>query len=828
LDETSYSGKVGNEIYNAVLNSLRSRNVNKLKQLLDDNSAEISEVIQRVTENITYDADFQITLPSLIEVFELLDETRKIPLANFVLEHFGRITDKHLYSFSSNTITDIFRFGNKKYTTIAKEKYYSILSVEKESITEYCSKEQVFEIAISLVNVLKANSSYVKPLTRNLLKEFVGIPVTSDAEYYQREKYFELVMSLEDQKVVELFDVKLLERCLANMGDFYENIVDKNKLKSGINKLVAIFIDSNKLTVVNSVNDLLGYANRNLEIWFIEILDKYQEYFKTKSIALDLLESLRSNVLEECLMEDSYDENRELIESTIIQFAKIDGYLFNSLSIKGTGGFKGLLSIYKNTITNSKSIDFLTFVLECIHKHETNAGYTFYNSLSETFGDYITSNLWVSNLNSEEYQRALKIAKFLVQNNRILNLKEENQNVLRDKLMNQLQQFINQNQANTEHSETISEFIKELYYAPKFKNLLAKWLIDKNVRIASNGNPLTYYRDYIRILDLVKEELSDDYLTQFLNICLYLVQNYRGNSSYTELAWEWIRRISEVNDELSFFPNQIVPEIFNSYSNRESFFHGRIKSHVSKILYKLDLSENEVQQSQYVEILLWAADEYNDLVDLFESDFRLFNFEQKYKGLLLLSRYKKWEVLEEMIPIENQDLENLAQQIILKKKDLAIIKAFYNSTSTEIDWSRVITGAIKEVCINKSIDFAHFFNELPDEIVKGFDKAKVNGEVDNYIIDLLKEEMDTKFIALDLIDKLSINVKSDSEIFYSIISEFISVIDSNTEIKTLRKLKEWIKRHGLTRKTKINQKLREIAKVVDEQDQMKIESLIKY
>lgn len=809
LDELSYSGQVGNEIYNTVFNGLRARNSNQLQLLLKDDEKPISEVIQKVTQNINYDEDFKTILPTLIDIFNLINKNEQKSIADFILEHFEQFSPHTLYSFSTNSITTILDIGNKKDSNIAKAKYYQIFG--KTNSMKECSDEQVSDISHSLINILSTNIKYIDKETHKLFNNFIANSLDDlDLEYKERDKYLETIISLDDKIITNLFDVRLLERFTLSI-DKYQNNNNKDQLKEGLNKLISIFIKTENESVLKFINNLTGHVNEYLDNWFIELLEKYQNYFLEKDLALNTTKSLHLNIIEEYGKEDLYEKHKNLLKNTIIQFGQLDGYLFTKLNIKNTESFNELEKYYKTNITESESVNFLSFILNCIDIHESNTTeYTFYENLFESFLKGIKPNLWITK-NEVEYKQAILIAKFLVQNNRIIDLKEEKQNLLRDSLIDELQLLINQYKANTENSETIYEFIQELNYAPEFKNILKNWIEDKNLII--NVNNFSYFSDYFRVIELVIPFLSDDYLSQFTHsICLPLIKNNRSKLNFTEDVWKWIDIISDKNSTFSI-SNEIKNEAINYYSNHKD---GIQKFYITKILSRCELNENE----NYVNILLESANEYDELIDLFKDKADIFNIEQQYECLSILSKYKKWDSLDDNIFLKS---EELAKYIILEQED-SLIEEYYTRTKSELNWNSIVIESLTKIALNEDVSYLFRLESLSDEL---FSDIQIDDKIKIYIISLLEENFDKKLIVLKLIDKLKLDVKSDIELFNAINLHFVEQIDVNTEFDILSELKQWIKKQGLTRKFQINKKLKEIVDVSNDELKEKLYDLIK-
>lgn len=826
LDETSYCGLVGNKIYNEVLSCLKTKNINKLKSLLAGDLNEISEVVERVTRNISYRTDYQTILPSLIDVFDLLDKTKKSSIANFVLEHFNRISHKDLYEFTPKSVTDVFRFGDERSAGGAKCEYFSVLGDGREAITEYCNEEKAFDISVALIIALDMDLNYVPSENRDELKEYLAIPFDDEIEFSKRKKYLELILELDEKTIREVFDYRLLNRCVSDVENFYYNYPDNKEIKKGFDILIKNLIIEDRSAVIEYMDVFSQSDNLELKTWYLDFIKKNEKYFKEDVYAEKAANAIVSNILLKHLTPDKYSGSEELIDVAITQFAQIDGTIFKAKGSRTRIGFDNIVSHYKELILNNNSSSFLEYVLKCIDKHEEVANYFFYNYLSDSVMEYVTLNLCNASIDSDDHLRCIVLADFMVQKNWEIKWSELQKEQLRDFLMAELDLKISQNGVNSDSVKAIYCFVKKLSCSPSFKKVLAHWLEEKNVSIRNNVNSLQLYEGYLEIVDLVKEELGRDYLNQLLSRCDYWVSSNRGNYERALLGWKWIFEIAVLDVKLSGFADKIIPEIFNNYKNRERSFDKKIKYYVCLVLTLAEVYKDETRREQYFEFLLWAANDDIDLMENIGTDIEYASLDQQYRVLQLISTQNKWDIINTEELFSEKVAIKLSKYMIIECKDFSLFEKFYEHTVELYSWSNIITQSFLSVCTRNLIDLAKGVNELDTKLISKFDKSKANGEVDMYIIELLNEDFDKKITALSLIDKLKLDVNVD--VLNEITTKFVNVVDINTDFVVLQMLKEWIKKHKKVRSTGINARLKEILKIADGELELKIKRLVKY
>lgn len=823
LDEISYSGVVGNEIYNKVSSAIKTRNMVALNSFIDEEKDEISEVISKITDNLSYSSDFTTFLPSLVELAPLISPHYQRKIVKFIIEHFDRINKATLYSFEPEIIDNVFSITNSNVRK-AKKRYFSVLSNEQESISDYCSPERLFEIVMMLIQNIDKRANYVDNATIELLKGFVNIPANEDNEFLQRDRYIEVLSTLDTLTITNLFSAEILLRFTDNLENYLEESNDQDKSKKVINELIAIFIEVDKTTTIKAINQISQYKEDKLEFWFIELVQCYQEYFREKSALLTVSKLIKETIFDKYLTEEAFTDNKELLTNAITQFAQLDSYAHQNFK-SNTAEFQHLLALYKKYIADA-SIELLEFLFEFIYTHETVAKYTYLHLLFDSFPSFLKINLINKPISSVEFEKSKTLANFIVRGNLI---KEDDKSTeLMHVLLKQMQTHINQNQANTEISAALFEFINILNGAESVSRNLAKWVESADLKLAVNNVQLTSYRDYLNIIDLVKDDLSEEYLTQIISVCHSLIVNYPGNEDYTLLAWQWIEKIASIDNSLTSLKTTVGKYIFTNIPHKESYFKGNHQKYIVKILAKLLPYEVEAEQKSYNDLLLWSAEEYPELLNLLANNITFFENPDMHKALTIISDSNQWELILSNINNEIDKYESLIEYLIFEQQDKALITKAHGKTSTYLNWGDISKRSVSRVA--ESLDFAKasFINSLDNNIICHFNILEIESEFEKLLTELLKDNMDNKSLSLALIDKFKLQVNSSSSLLNVIKAHFVDVCDINTDVDKLQKLKKWLKNKKLTKESGINKKLRELQKLADGEKERQISMLIKY
>ena len=829
LDEISYSGVIGNEIYNKVSSAIKSKNMVVLNGFLDEEKEKISEVISKITDNLSYSSDFTTFLPSLMELASLTSPQYQRKIVQFIIEHFDRINQATLYSFEPKIIDNIFSIASSSINiSKVKERYFSVLSNEQESISEYCSPEQLFEIVMMLIQNIDKDSNYVDIATIELLKGFINIPANEDNEFLQRDQYIKIISTLDKLTITNLFSAELLLRFSDNLDNYLEDCNDQEKSKKVMNDLIAIFIELDKATTIKAINQISQYKEDELEFWFIELVECYQEYFKEKSALLTVSKLIKETIFDKYLTEEAFADNKEILINAITQFSQLDTYAFNNFKSENTAEFHSLLKFYQDHIeTGTASVEFLEFLFEFIYTHERVANYAFFVHLFDSITEFLKINLINKSNSSDEFEKSKALANLIVRVDLIKKNDDEPSELIHI-LLKQMQTHINKNEANTEVSAALFEFINILNGANTVSSNLAKWVESSDLKLAVNNVQLTSYRDYFNIIDLVKDDLSEEHLTQIVSVCYSLIERFKGNEDYVLLAWQWIEKIASINNSLPTLKTTVEKYIFNNLSHKESYFKGIYQKNIVNILAKLLPYEVETEQQSYNELLLWSVEEYPELINLLANNITFFEKPDMYKALTIISDSEQWELILSDVNNEKEKYESFIEYLIVEQQDKALITKAHGKTSSYLNWGDVSKRSVSRVAESLVFAKASFINSLDNNIVSNFNILEIEDEFEKLITELLKDNMDHKILSLALIDKFKLQVNSSSSLFNIIKSNFVDVCDINTNIDKLQKLKEWLQSHNLIRISGINKKLRELQKLADGEKERQIGMLIKY
>ncbi|RBW47576.1 hypothetical protein DS885_01955 [Psychromonas sp. B3M02] len=824
LDEISYSGVVGNEIYNKVSNALKTRNMVALNSFLDEEKGEISEVISKITDNLSYSSDFTTFLPSLVELAPLISPQHQRKIVKFIIEHFDRINETTLYSFDPEIIDNVFSLANSSILK-AKKRYFSVLSNEQESISDYCSPERLFEIVMMLIQNIDKRANYVDKATIELLKGFVNIPANEGHEFLQRDKYVKILNSLEQKTITNLFSAEILSRFTDELDKYLAESIDFELAKSVFEKLILIFIELDKKVTISAINKISCYENHMLNEWFIHLVTINQEYFKEKQHLLKVSKLIKENIFDRYLTEEAFTDNKKLLTNTITQFAQLDSYALQNFTSKNTPEFKSLIALYIKHI-NDASVEFLEFLFEFIYTHETVAKYNYLHLLFDLITPFLKINLINKPINSVEFEKSKMLANFIVRGDLITD--DDKSTELMHVLLKQMQIHINQKKANTEISAALFEFINILNGAESVSRNLAKWVESAVLQLAVNNVQLTIYRDYLNIIDLVKDDLSEKYLTQMISVCYSLIASHPGNEDYVLLAWQWIEKIASIDSSLASLKTTVGKYIFTNIPHKESYFKGNHQKYIVKVLAKLLPFETEAEQKSYNELLLWSAEEHPELLNLLANNIRFFEKPDMHKALTIISDSNQWELILSNINNEIDKYESLIEYLIFEQQDKALITKAHGKTSTYLNWGDISKRSVNRVA--ESLDFAKasFINSLDNNIICHFNILEIESEFEKLLTELLKDNMDNKNLSLALIDKFKLQVNSSSSLLNVIKAHFVDVCDINTDVDNLQKLKKWLKNKKLTKESGINKKLRELQKLADGEKERQISMLIKY
>jgi len=827
LDEVSYSGGLGSAIYGDVVRSLKSRNIQKVTQLLENDPEEISIVISKVLANINYSSDFQSYVPSLIDIIVNVDPSKRKNIADFALEHFDRVTNNILYAFPANNIETIFSLGSPIQSRNAKKKYFSILHKDRASVTEYCTEEKVFEIVLMLIGAINKDNKYVDSNIKSLLVDISSVPASETNEFKQRRQLLEVIRNMDEKTIIELFSTKILMRFITDLDGFHSEYEDFSIIKNDINRLISIFIKIEKNNTLEVINFISGHDIDEINNWFIQLVGTYEEYFYEKLELNKIHKSIKDNIIDNYLTENNYSKNSELIVDAITLFAKLDNYAFSKFESKNTKSFHDLIKLYKELINSDIESDFLKFIYSLIDKHEAVSEYTFLHIIIDSIQELVEINLVDCPYESLKFARCKTTADFLSRNGRLSEIKDENLAQMKGFLFSRLQMHLSQNNANSDISKSLFSFIEALNYDPKFGDILADWINDTQYPIAANI-PFSHYRDYLSVVNLVIDKISEKYLGVILNQCHNMISRYPAKESHNLEAWEWINKIALVNRDLSQFKDSIIPFIISNYDNRESYYSGKVTEYVISSLSIFSPFENETEQNTFNEFLLWAIEETPKYTHYLDKNLEYFGTNQKLQCILKIHSLNKWEDIVPSLINNRKNTQELIKSLIVDENDYELVKTVYSKTSDKIDWKSIAVEAVKD--ISESLDFSagEFINSLDKEIIAQFDISEILETFDNYLIELLKDNLPRKFLALDLIDKFGVILVPKSKLVYAIKHDFVDTCDINNSIEELSKIRRWLKGHDLTKCTEILPKLRKIKGFLNKEEAAKLESIIKY
>ncbi|MCT7947846.1 KAP family NTPase [Shewanella septentrionalis] len=828
LDELSYSGVVGNEIYNRVSNALKTRNMIVLNNFINKEKDEISEVISKITDNLNYSSDFTTYIPSLVELVSSISPLHQRKIVNFIIEHFDRINPKTLYSFDSEVIDIVFSiasFNNRK----AKSRYFDVLSKDKESISDYCTPDKLFEIVMMLIKNIDKNPNYVDAATICLLNTFVNIPTADeDNEVLQRDGYIEVLSTLDKKTIITLFSSKILLRFTDDLDKYLAYSSDAESAVKVIDKLISIFIEIDKATTISAITSLPLFENEGLQLWFVRLVKKHQEYFKEKNNLLKASKLIKETIFDEYLTEEAFADNKELLTNAITQFAQLDTYAFKNFDSKNTDEYYSLLDLYKEHIgAGTANFEFLEFMFNFICIYETVANYNFTNYLFDSIIPFLKVNLINHSITSDAFEKSKALANFIVRAG-LIKKNANGSSELMNFLLKQMQAHINQNQANTEISSALFEFINILNGVDNVSSDLAKWVESSGLKLVVNNVQLTYYRDYLNIIDLVKHDLSEEYLTQMISVLHSLVTTYPGNEAYVLLAWQWLDKISSIDNSPSTFKTMIGKYIFTNIVHKESYFKGSHQLNVVNILANLSPYEVDSEQKSYNDFLLWSVEEYPELINILADNVIFFENPDMYKAIAIISESEQWGLILSKINNDTSKYDSFIEYLIVEQQDKPLIREAHGKTSSYLNWSNISKRSVKRIAESLNFAKASFINSLDNSIVCNFNIIDIEGEFEKLITELLKDNMDNKILSLALIDKFQFPINRTSSLFNVIKANFVDACDINTDFDTLQYLKNWLKKNNLTRDSGINHKLKELQKLADGQKERQITMLIKY
>lgn len=817
LDETAYSGNIGNESYNKILTALKNRNITKLAEQLQnaDLSKDTNEAITKIIHNVSYSSDIKNILYSLVECYSYLDISKK-DASKFIVEHFNAIGRKQLYAFNSITILDIISDSPKTKHLYAKNLYFKIIGEEETS--EIISSTDLFELEIALILKLNVDPKFVNNEITNGLSKNLEIVLSSKEEELQQVRDLCITIEkLSDESIKWLITTYAVKRIIVQINVVKDDVFEE--MQPVILRLVNILLSKQTLKVFDSLNSPNG------DILYLNICDSLKNEIMAQGLALDVETRIQEQIIKEYLTEETIDvDDTIILDKAILLFAIYDGHYFKTYK-KGSVPFNNLNSILKNNISTTNDLGFLGYNLKVIDIIEDNAEYSFYDSFTDVLVEKIkTSIIDPSTPTEEAYIKCQTIINHLVVNNRIVSLKEENQEKYKELFIPTLKLEIQHNRANSVKTDYIVKSLLSLCRLSDFENRLVSWLESEDVLLPENSTQLSLYECHLELLDHLQPKLPESLLKNLFNKLIAVTGN--NSSSISELAWERLERLSQSVEEQTLWKG-VVDRVVALFPNRSSYFNPQIVKSILIILYKICNVEQIATYLTQCSTLLIESLENN-----FENNFDLLNIwfeeitlENQMEIVSLIETHNYWE---ESTPLINNNLLHF-EQIACELYQNEEFEVFDNLCE-QINRNSIPTIFNSIIQKQETITI-----ESATRLTKFVSENKITTqEMDNagfvaVIIQLLQSDFNSKLQALELIKVASYQISKGDDLYNSIAINFINMIDSDTEFEIVSKLNEYLIFFNIKKGMEFNKKIRKIIELCKNEDLTnKYKSLLKY
>ena len=818
LDETAYSGNIGNESYNRILTALKNRNITKLAEQLqnDDLSGDTNEAITKIIHNVSYSSDIKNILYSLVECYSYLNISKR-DASKFIVEHFNAIGQKQLYAFNSNTILDIISDSPRTKHSYAKNLYFKIIGEEETS--EIISSTDLFELEIALILKLNIDPKFVNNDIASGLSQNLEIALSSkDEELQQVKDLCVAIERLSDESIKWLITPNVVKRIISQINIAKDDVFEE--IRPIILRLVNILLSKQTLKALDSLNSPNG------DILYLDISDSLKNGIMAQGLALDVETRIQEQIIKGYLSEDAIDINDTIIlDKAILLFALYDGHYFKTYK-KGSTPFNNLSSILKNNISTTSDFGFLKYNLKIIDIIEDNAGYSFYNSFTEVFVEKIrTGIIEPSTPTEEKYIECQAIIDHLVINNRIVSLKDENIDKYKEVFIPTLKVEIQHNRANSAKADYIVKSLLSLCRLHDFEHTLVGWLESENVLLPENTTQLSLYEYHLELLDHLQLKLSEPLLKNLFNKLIAVTGN--SSSSISEPSWERLEKLSQtVKDETLW--KGVIDRFVSFFPNRNSYFNPQIVKRILNILYKIcSVEQLTTYLTQCSTLLIESLEsDFEDNFDLLNIWLEKISLENQMKIVSLIEEHKYWEKSNTLINNNSSYFEEIACELYHNEAFDVFdnICKQINKDSIIVILNLIIVREGESITTESVTLLTQYFIKYETTI----EELKEN-ELSAVIMKLLQSDFNSKLQALELMKIIQYQVNKGDDLYNSIDTNFVSMIDSSTEFDIVGKLNEYLISFNLKKGSGFNKKVKEIMELCENEDlKNKYKSLLKY
>jgi len=815
LDETAYSGNIGNEAYNIILTSLKNRTLSKIIEQLqnEDEKNDVNEAIIKIISNISYSTDIKNIIYSLIECYIHLD-TAKMSAARFIVEHFQSIGRKQLYTFKSSTILEIIADSPKAKHYFAKNLYFKIIG--EEETADIITINKLFELEIALLLKLNTEHNFVGKEIKDGLQKNLSIPLTDKKE--EKKQIIELssaIDQLAEISIKNFINTNIVKR-ISSVLD--ANDTDLDAIESILLKLSKILLSSETLV---ALEPLLKGSNKE-ENLYLKICNFLSKDIMALNLDSSVTSNIQKNIIAKYLKEDVWETDyTHLIDNALALFGKLDGNYFRTTG-KASPSYSNIMTIIKENISSSSNKHFIDYNLKAIDIIEDSAEYKISQNITDIFIEKINEN--INNPSEDNYAFCEIIAHHLANKNRIVSLDGEASNKYKDLLIGVLKTEVTSSKANTNKTDYIVSFLEILCKVDTFNYILIEWLTEEEVKMPENSTQLSSYSSYIRLLDFLLQDLNEFILNNLFSKLFSVVSN--TTSSHSEPAWAMLYKLSTKYPTHPLW-EKIKERLIAFFPYRASYFTISSKTHILLIINNIDQSIGDSLITQYETMLLELLEsDIENSIDFIYSGWKRVSIDSQIKIIKLIQQNSKWEDIKQLIETNNSDFEECA--IIFYDNDnldiFEIICGYLKTDSARKTIAILLEQKQEEIDYKEASQLAKYISHYNMKI------HHVNKDIIEVIlIKLLQSDFSSKLLALNIAIMLKCDIEKTSNIYREIKNSFIDKIDSSTNFEIIQSLNDCLInlniKSGIGFQSKLKANLDDIE---NEELKNKYKSLLKY
>jgi|GEM_PF-6311609 len=252
-------------------------------------------------------------------------------------------------------------------------------------------------------------------------------------------------------------------------------------------------------------------------------------------------------------------------------------------------------------------------------------------------------------------------------------------------------------------------------------------------------------------------------------------------------AWEFIWYLINTYHVQYNDIRYLIDNILSNYENRVNFFRDKIKLYIICIInnYKNDLDQNNIEK--YKNLLLEGILEFSQLINIIKDNWSIFNINQKNQVLSCMLNYNSNQEIEEVLKSNVEDFEVLCKNFVVHNK-ITDLNKIYKIDSQLLNWNSIINeGIVNSIKKNNSVNIDEF-NSINNNLLKMVNISEEKEIFNDYLIANIKEEYDKKIQTLIFLDNIEYRIEKNSDIFISIVDNFVNELDYNTEYYVVEKL----------------------------------------